>query len=233
MTKIDTVTLHIALKNSTDAQSFKFSRRRIPPRTVLQLSTDPFALVSVTFLIVDEELAAEDYLIGLPILQHLGMDSMSLLEQKRDLLDGIDCSAVGDIPAPTRGGSVSRLMLARLNKVDSNGDSYDEQAKQNDHTDNTSTDEVRAINVDRPRVNCCATRNGPDLFLDSTLHDLLDSKQHSDVVTAVDKMVQHTVGNGFPTDMLPQLSTVMNDHIDIFRTKFSSGPSVRIPAGQD
>lgn len=55
MTKIDKVTLHVALKNTTEAQSFTFSRTWIPPKTVVQLLTGPLALVRVTFFVTNDE----------------------------------------------------------------------------------------------------------------------------------------------------------------------------------
>lgn len=64
------------------------------------------------------EIAVEDLLISLPVLQHLGIVSKTTVEQKRDFLDGIKCFMVRDIPGATPGGHVARLMLARLNKID-------------------------------------------------------------------------------------------------------------------
>lgn len=68
MTKIDSVKLQVALNNSSEAQSFTFSRTWTPPRTVLPLYTGTLALVNETFLVANDDLAAEDLLIGLPVL---------------------------------------------------------------------------------------------------------------------------------------------------------------------
>lgn len=68
---------------------------------VLKLSAGSFALLNVEFLVTDAELAAEDQLIGLSILPHLDVDTKTLLENRRDLLDGTDCSSVKN-GAPTR-----------------------------------------------------------------------------------------------------------------------------------
>lgn len=90
MTKIDSVTLQVALMDPSDAQSFTTYRAWKPPRKVLKLYTGTIALVNLTFLVDDDGLTAEDRLIGLPVLQHLGINSSTLLEQKQDFLDGID-----------------------------------------------------------------------------------------------------------------------------------------------
>lgn len=71
----------------------------------------PFALANVTYFVSGTELAVEESLIGLPNLHHLGVDTKSLLEQKRDVLDGADCS---DISPRPRGCHVGHLMIARL-----------------------------------------------------------------------------------------------------------------------
>lgn len=58
MTKIDKVSLQVALKDAYCAQSFTFSRTWTPPRTVLRLTAGPLALVNVTFLVADANFAA-------------------------------------------------------------------------------------------------------------------------------------------------------------------------------
>lgn len=80
MTKIDKVSLQLALKDADRAQLFTFSQTWTPPPTVLRSAAGPLALVNVTFLVADANLAAEDLLIGLPVLRHLGVDSKALLE---------------------------------------------------------------------------------------------------------------------------------------------------------
>lgn len=201
MTKIDKVSLQVALKEDETAQSFTFSRRWTPPRTVLRLVAGPLALVNVTFLVADADLAVEDLLIGLPVLQHLGVDTKSLLENKRDVLNGTDCSTVK--PHIT-GGHVSRLMIARLNRM--TNEDFDA----------------------RPRVNYYDVRDEEDPFPDKSLLDPVDSSQHDEIAQDVEKMVQTAVDNGFPDDNVPQLKKIVNDHMDIFRTSFSSGPPANI-----
>lgn len=57
MTKINKLTLQVALNSTSEAQCITFSRTWTPPRTVLQLFTGPLALVSAKFLVADDELA--------------------------------------------------------------------------------------------------------------------------------------------------------------------------------
>lgn len=59
----------------------------------------------------------EDLRIGLPILQHLRVDTKSLLKEPRDLLDGSDCAGER---ASSRDGMVGRLgrfMISGLNCI--------------------------------------------------------------------------------------------------------------------
>lgn len=55
---------------------------------MLRITVGPLALVNVVLLVLDDELAAEDVLLGLPLLQHLGIDTKTMLEKHRDNLDG-------------------------------------------------------------------------------------------------------------------------------------------------
>lgn len=71
-------------------------------------------MTNVTFLVADADLAAEELLIGLPLLRHLGANTKTLLERQREKLGGSDCSI---IKRDVRGGSKSWLMIARLNRI--------------------------------------------------------------------------------------------------------------------
>lgn len=115
MAKIKPLSLQVALKEADDAQSFTFSGTGTPPRIVLRLSTGPLALNNVKFLVADVDLAAEDILIGLPVLRHLGVDTKTMLERDRKRLDETVCSVV--VSPPATGGTVCRLMIARHNRV--------------------------------------------------------------------------------------------------------------------
>lgn len=106
-TEITPVSLRVARKKDKNPDKFTFCRTWTPPRTVIHLSAGQMALVIVTYTVSNSERTAEDLLIGLPILQHLGIDSKSLLEERSDQLDGSDCFNLGDSKSMARSGQVS------------------------------------------------------------------------------------------------------------------------------
>lgn len=87
---IDSVDLQVALKSGQNDQAFKISKELIVLRNILHLYSGHVKLRSIRFLVADEELAAEELLIGLTVLSHLKMDTSMLLEATRPELDGID-----------------------------------------------------------------------------------------------------------------------------------------------
>lgn len=111
------VRLTVALKAGEEAQTFLFSRSCLAPRTILHLASEKLALVNITFLVADDDLPCEDLLIGLPVLQHLKIDTRTLLENNRAELGGADCTLGMDPLVNMTGGYVSRLMVARLNHL--------------------------------------------------------------------------------------------------------------------
>lgn len=90
-------------------------------------------------MIANANLAVEDLLIGDPVLCHLGVDTKTLLEERRDLLDGIYCSNANVVLE--KGGSVSRLMVACLNRVTDEKPPYvpDGQSSQLTSIENANT----------------------------------------------------------------------------------------------
>lgn len=180
------------------------------------MSAGPLALVNVTFLVADADLSAEDLLIGLPVLQHLGVDSKTLLEERRDLLDGADCSSVRSLSPNSSGGLVSRLMTARLHGL-LNSDLE------------TSLPPDQNLDAPRPHVDYYQVREEPDPFPDSSLMDPIDSSQTEEVDSEINNMIDNAVENGFPSAHVSALKKLVSDHTDIFRTSFSSGPPADIP----
>lgn len=75
LTKVETVTVRVALKNMLMGRHLTFQESGPPPRTVLKLCTGAPALVNVTFLIADDQITHKDPLTGRSVLEHLGMDS--------------------------------------------------------------------------------------------------------------------------------------------------------------
>lgn len=92
--KIGLVTVQVALKEKSEAQTFTFSREWAVPRLLLHLSVGPLAFLNVSFLVANAELTEPDLLIGQPVLKHLGIDSRTMLENNRAQLNETDCSGV-------------------------------------------------------------------------------------------------------------------------------------------
>lgn len=117
MAKIDPVFLQVALKDSTNAEKFKCSLILTAPRTVLKLGAGPLALLNVEFLVAYAELTVKDLLIELQVLRRWSIDTKTLLETRRNLLDGTYCADIKSENRPINTGLIGRLMIARLNHV--------------------------------------------------------------------------------------------------------------------
>ena len=208
---IDTVRLQVALsQKDEEPRMYAFSRAWSVPTTVLNLSSGRLALKNLRFLIPDDAVASEDMLIGRPVLRHLRVDTKTLLEERVSSLDGTDCSP--DLLPKANGGHVSRLMLARLNRVN------------NDEVDTPPT-----ADPTRPKVNYFSARAEEDPLPDPSLLDPIDEEQHEDIKTAVDDLRKQAFENGLASDRRPMLGKLLSGHMDIFRTSFSSGPPARLP----
>ena len=163
---ITPVRLQVALKAGDEAQSLCFSRTWTTPRTVLHLASGRLALRNVTYLVADDECACGDFLIRLPVLRHLKVDTRTLLETNRASLDGTDCTLTIHSTAP-----VSWLMIARMNGLADDG-----TRRESDHR------------ADHPHVNYFAVRTGEDPFPDPSLLDLVDNEQHDTIRAAVTQL---------------------------------------------
>lgn len=125
--KFQPISFHVGLKKYNSAELFILSRTWTVPRITLNLSSRPLALLNLTFLVADDGLASEDILIGQSILRNLKVDPTHVLEQKREVLNGVDCSHVGSTTISGGGSYVSRIMIARenhINNSDSKGLEY-------------------------------------------------------------------------------------------------------------
>lgn len=72
------MSLQVALKTEKIRNTFLFFWTITVLCTVLRPAAGPLALVNVSFLIADADLAVKDLLICLPVLQHLGVDSKTM-----------------------------------------------------------------------------------------------------------------------------------------------------------
>lgn len=105
------------------------------------------ALKSIRFLVADDNLACEDFLIELAVLQHLKLDTRTMVEEKRLTVNETDCAANQPIGAGNE--EDGRLMIRRLNWIPN-------------------------IDKNRPRVDYCAARTEQDSFPDPALLDPMD-----------------------------------------------------------
>ena len=167
------------------------------------------ALKNISFLVADDSTTCEDMLIGLPVLQHLRVDTRTLLEDKISSLDGTDCCLEDD--GDMKPGKLGRIMAARVNRL---------QEK--------SSNQANPM-ADRPRVDYNHARNEPDPFPDPSLLDPIDKNQHDDITAAVKSMETNAMNSGLADVYQSNLKGVLRDHMDIFRTSFSSGPGAKLP----
>lgn len=117
MAKIASIRLQIAVTDGIDARKFTFSRTWIVLRTIGKLGGGPLAHLNVEYLVAYTDLSVEDLLLGLMVLHHLGVDTNTFLKERRDLLDGSDCSSIKSSDQKQKTGPGSRLMTALLNCV--------------------------------------------------------------------------------------------------------------------
>lgn len=116
ISKIPMMEIQLPLKN-TDSKPIVFSCQRTwtVPRTILSLSSGRLALCNISYLVVDGELTDDQLLIGLPVLQHLKVDTRTLLERHKKSLDGTDCLSVGNPTIKSKSATVKRLVTQQPN----------------------------------------------------------------------------------------------------------------------
>lgn len=207
--KIPLILLQLALKDSEEKKSFTLSRIWTPLHATLFLTAGPLLLANVSYLVTNAELAVEDLLLGLPVLQHLRVDTKLLSEERRDLLDGTDCSHIES--SSTRGGQVSRRMIARLNGLSIENTTY-----------------VSLSNDGLQRVNYFQVNTKQDPCQDSSLPDPPDFALSSEVEGETAHMVQVAIENGLPIKALGELQIIISEQSIIFTTSFSSGPAANV-----
>lgn len=75
------------------------------------------ALENILFILVAEELACEEMLTGLSILQNFLVDSHTLLEDNLATLDNRNCKDIVNKIARGNIGSIGWMMIDRLNSA--------------------------------------------------------------------------------------------------------------------
>lgn len=101
------------LKKYEDSCQFRFSQIFQVSSTILKQRVGSLTMSEIFYLVADDNMACEPILIGLPVLEHLRIDTSTLLEQQRDSLDDTDFSTVGNPTMSSKACFVSRLMTSR------------------------------------------------------------------------------------------------------------------------
>lgn len=72
-------------------------------------------MFSVSYFVANAYFALMNLLLELSVLQHLGVDTKSLLEEWHEQSDGATCSQIDS--SSGHEGEVSRIMIARPNRL--------------------------------------------------------------------------------------------------------------------
>lgn len=114
---IKLVKVQAALTSGEKAQTSYLSRTWTSPHTLLHLFLGQLALIGVTFLSTDGNVACKGMLIGQPLLNHLQVDCGTLLKHNCAAFNGTDCSSFRSKFLDDQGCKAIRIMIARLNCV--------------------------------------------------------------------------------------------------------------------
>ena len=232
-----------------NGESISFTTNRIwkVPRTILRVASGKPALQNISYLIVDGELDPEDVLIGRPVLQHLGVDTATLLDLNREKLHDPDCDNVGN---PSIYGNQIRINRITVSSKTKEGNDHTATAAdpENIYTSISTGEQVTAEsdsfaempqNVNqqspesfsngRPSKNYFKIRSEPDPFPDESLLDPVDNSQDDDVKNALDKALSSTTVKEMSSEQLEELSDIIMSNKDVFRLRMCGGAPAKIP----
>lgn len=114
MRAIMPVKIQVALKGSGERSTFTFLRTWKVPRLLMEFSAGQIALTNVTLLFADDETACKDFLLDLPVLRTLGIDSRTLLENNCSTLNVTDCYNVVNKYRKRPSGNIGRFLISLL-----------------------------------------------------------------------------------------------------------------------
>lgn len=118
----------------------------------------------------DNALSSDDVLLRLPNIHHLQIDSRTLLEVNRSILNDIDDSEVAS-PTMKNQGTLGRLLTAPIQRV--KGSKYEHGIEYTQFSSQPAKD--------RPKLHCSNARNEHNPFPDSSLLDQVDDAQHDEI----------------------------------------------------
>lgn len=113
--EIQPVKIQVLLKDNSEVKSVKFFEEVDSATFCFCLTAGLLAHINVNVLVPG--LAAEDVLFGLPLLNHIGVDTKEILKKNRDNLDGAGCSDIKTNESDGVMGKVGCLTIAKLNRV--------------------------------------------------------------------------------------------------------------------
>lgn len=220
--KISTVTIQIELKVRSHAKKFIFSHIWTAPLTSLKLADGPLALLNVEYLSIVGELAVEDLLIGLQILRHLGFDTRTI-EDRKDLLSSTYSANFKANSLHGKGGSVGRLMIARLGLV-SNEAVIDKE----DNTDVKMLDGAQPFGRRETAIHYYNVGKEEGLFPEAPTNDPLEVHQKDYIDAGITKMLDDGSDNGLMPELKDLLRRLVTNNVDVFHRSFSSGPPAKV-----
>lgn len=145
---------------------------------------------------------SEQLIIGLPVLQHVKVDTRTVFEENLSQLSEPDCTTEQN-EDPAKIVYVDRLMLWRLNRTE-------------------KTPEAQ------PLVDFKQACKEEDPFPDTSLLDPLDSDHTEKIITAVQEMESITEGAGQKSEFEGKIQELLRVSIDRFRCSQSSRPSANL-----
>lgn len=169
------------------------------PGIAVHFSAEFLAPNNVLFVVADEELLYKDMIIGFYVLQHLEIDSRTLLERISANLDGTEYSTVDQTEMNKMFGNADRLVIGHLQQKGGRD----------------------LIDPDRPHVNLFVHKLYIDLFLDPNLLIALnDTLRKALEHTEVEHMLRRSHDNVFPDRHWEFLQKTVWKFVSTFDTKF-------------
>lgn len=155
-------------------------------------------------MIADVNLPAEDDLIDLPVPLHFSTDTKTIVEQKSDIVDGVDCPSILSISSATRGDKVSLLLIVPLNRVE-------------------NSDVVSFVHLKSSRqyFDNYSVRGYLDPIFYKSWSNTVDADWNAEAVDAVNCIVESVILIVIPSDDIKRLVAA---RINVFRTSTLSGP---------
>ena len=202
ITCIPQTTLRMPINsNNNSTNTFVCNRVWTAPRTTFQVPSGNLALQNIAYLVIDGELLTEDLPVGRPILEHLSIDTNTLINSNYDRTNNTDCVTVNSPLSST----------STIRRIES--------------TSTTNSNHKHKNNS----VDYHQGRYESDMIYDPSLLDTPAIRPTKEDALAVANLLKTCHANGLAEQPLQRLTTTMNDHQDIFRSQLKVSPPAKIP----